>query len=265
MIASRATQQVPATGTAFDQYRSGSPSQIQTPAQKASTETSMEEILASIRRIIADDSAVAPIRASIPSPPMSRSEDNAPQPRLVRPVPAPGIAASGIQAEPAQGRTPLPGFGARNASPDINGPRFALPDTPLRQADTTFDSILRDRRPGNTRTETARPNDTRTAADSGANHGQRPGDRFSLPRPPLGQPLDQNSNIVSQSTGASVSSAFGTLSANLHPPTPEMIEQTTRDLLRPMLKSWLDDNLPVIVERLVRTEIERVARGPKQA
>jgi cell pole-organizing protein PopZ len=32
-------------------------------------------------------------------------------------------------------------------------------------------------------------------------------------------------------------------------------------MLRPMLKKWLDDNLPTIVERLVRVEIERVARG----
>ena len=28
-----------------------------------------------------------------------------------------------------------------------------------------------------------------------------------------------------------------------------------------MLRTWLDDNLPVIVEKLVRSEIERVARG----
>jgi len=28
-----------------------------------------------------------------------------------------------------------------------------------------------------------------------------------------------------------------------------------------MLKSWLDDNLPGMVERIVRAEIERVARG----
>ena len=35
-------------------------------------------------------------------------------------------------------------------------------------------------------------------------------------------------------------------------------------LLRPMLKSWLDDNLPTIVERLVRAEIERVSRGPRR-
>jgi cell pole-organizing protein PopZ len=28
-----------------------------------------------------------------------------------------------------------------------------------------------------------------------------------------------------------------------------------------MLKAWLDDNLPTMVERLVRAEIERVSRG----
>ncbi|MEC9343490.1 MAG: DUF2497 domain-containing protein [Pseudomonadota bacterium] len=31
-------------------------------------------------------------------------------------------------------------------------------------------------------------------------------------------------------------------------------------LLRPMLREWLDDNLPKLVERLVRDEIERLAR-----
>jgi len=38
------------------------------------------------------------------------------------------------------------------------------------------------------------------------------------------------------------------------------LEDMTRDLLRGMLKTWLDDNLPDLVERLVRDEIERVAR-----
>ena len=36
-----------------------------------------------------------------------------------------------------------------------------------------------------------------------------------------------------------------------------------REMLRPMLKSWLDDNLPSLVERLVRAEIQRVARGAR--
>jgi cell pole-organizing protein PopZ len=34
-----------------------------------------------------------------------------------------------------------------------------------------------------------------------------------------------------------------------------------REMLRPMLKNWLDDNLPAIVGRLVRAEIQRVARS----
>ena len=38
------------------------------------------------------------------------------------------------------------------------------------------------------------------------------------------------------------------------------IEDMTRDLLRGLLKQWLDDNLPQLVEQLVREEIERVAR-----
>ncbi len=38
------------------------------------------------------------------------------------------------------------------------------------------------------------------------------------------------------------------------------IEDITRELLRGMLRQWLDDNLPPLVERLVRDEIERVAR-----
>jgi uncharacterized protein len=39
------------------------------------------------------------------------------------------------------------------------------------------------------------------------------------------------------------------------------LEDMMREMLRPMLKSWLDDNLPSMVERLVRDEIERLKRG----
>ena len=38
------------------------------------------------------------------------------------------------------------------------------------------------------------------------------------------------------------------------------LQDTARTMLRPMLKQWLDDNLPGLVEKLVRDEIERVAR-----
>ena len=36
------------------------------------------------------------------------------------------------------------------------------------------------------------------------------------------------------------------------------IEDVVRQTLRPLLKEWLDANLPTLVERLVRAEIERV-------
>ncbi len=65
--------------------------------------------------------------------------------------------------------------------------------------------------------------------------------------------------LVSEKTNSSVSSSFKVLNASRA--VPEAIESAARDLLRPMLKQWLDDNLPTLVERLVRAEIERVARG----
>ena len=67
--------------------------------------------------------------------------------------------------------------------------------------------------------------------------------------------------LVSASTGASVSSAFNALATTMFLQNTGMVEEAMRDMLRPMLKQWLDDNLPTMVERLVRTEIERVARG----
>ena len=67
--------------------------------------------------------------------------------------------------------------------------------------------------------------------------------------------------MLSAEANASISSAFQALSASVQMTSAETIERHVRDLLRPMLKQWLDDNLPVMVERMVRAEIERVARG----
>ena len=56
-------------------------------------------------------------------------------------------------------------------------------------------------------------------------------------------------------------SAFNTLAHTVLVQNARTLEDLVREMLRPMLKSWLDDNLPNMVERLVRAEIERVARG----
>jgi cell pole-organizing protein PopZ len=66
--------------------------------------------------------------------------------------------------------------------------------------------------------------------------------------------------LLSSATTAAIGSAFTRLSetARKHEPT---LEDVVRETLRPMLKSWLDENLPSVVERMVQEEIERVTRG----
>jgi cell pole-organizing protein PopZ len=38
------------------------------------------------------------------------------------------------------------------------------------------------------------------------------------------------------------------------------IEDLVKEVMRPMIKEWLDDNLPALVERVVRREVERLSR-----
>jgi cell pole-organizing protein PopZ len=68
--------------------------------------------------------------------------------------------------------------------------------------------------------------------------------------------------MMSGDTSAAASAAFGRLGETLlsRALNERPIEDLTRDLLRTMIKQWLDDNLPDMVERLVREEIARVAR-----
>jgi cell pole-organizing protein PopZ len=58
-----------------------------------------------------------------------------------------------------------------------------------------------------------------------------------------------------------VDSAFTSLAHTVLTQNARTLDDLVKDMLRPMLKAWLDDNLPSLVERLVRAEIERVSRG----
>ena len=69
--------------------------------------------------------------------------------------------------------------------------------------------------------------------------------------------------LLSHEATEAAALSFGALSAGLDARSAELADGMVRDMLRPMLKQWLDDNLPAIVERLVRDEIQRVARGRK--
>ena len=67
--------------------------------------------------------------------------------------------------------------------------------------------------------------------------------------------------IISPSAGRQVAAAFGELSEAFAARSKKTFDDLAEEMLRPMLQDWLDNNLPILVERLVREEIERVARG----
>jgi cell pole-organizing protein PopZ len=82
------------------------------------------------------------------------------------------------------------------------------------------------------------------------------------PRPqPAPQPAMLDRTIMSSATSAAVDSAFNALAQTVLVQNARTLEDLVREMLRPLLKSWLDDNLPGMVERIVKAEIERVSRG----
>jgi uncharacterized protein len=77
-------------------------------------------------------------------------------------------------------------------------------------------------------------------------------------------PLAGIAGLLSEAAGAQVAKSFGELADVFDGLERRSVEEMAQDMLRPMLQEWLDDNLPTLVERLVREEIERVARGPRR-
>lgn len=68
--------------------------------------------------------------------------------------------------------------------------------------------------------------------------------------------------LVGDPAAAAAAAAFGALSSSLLMPADgRTLEDVVRELLRPLLKGWLDENLPGIVEAAVKAEVERIARG----
>ena len=210
-------------------------------------EPTMEEILASIRRIIADDDTTKPSpKAADPVPPPA-----APSPMAQRPEPVP----------------PPP-----RAAPVVPPPKPA-PEPAMRQADIdAMLSNLNATAPSEPVEEPPAPDildltESMAAEDESANFRTIDGqsdvvfeERPFEPEPLRGATLSREA-LLSASTTSAVNSAFNTLAHTVLVQNARTLEDLVREMLRPMLKSWLDDNLPGLVERLVRAEIERVSRG----
>lgn len=71
--------------------------------------------------------------------------------------------------------------------------------------------------------------------------------------------------IISERAGRQVAAAFDELSDAFSQTRQKSFDEMAEDMMRPMLQDWLDNNLPVLVERLVREEIDRVARGASRS
>jgi len=250
-------------------------------------EPSMEEILASIRRIIADDDAgkgstpaEAPaVKAAAPSvesrpvaaptPPAPRPApvavnkqedidammadfDSAPKaaaPAAARPADKPAVKPAFVPPpvappKPAAEKAPAPPPPAPDVLDLTEAMAAQAPSPDFRTIDGAADVVFTDRpmdqmapppEPAHRNADDARRH---FAANAGPDRG-----------------------LISAATMTAVDSAFNSLAHTVLGNNARTLEDLVKEMLRPMLKSWLDDNLPGLVERIVRAEIERVSRG----
>ena len=70
---------------------------------------------------------------------------------------------------------------------------------------------------------------------------------------------EQRRRCVPTGVNSAVYSAWNALAQTVLVEHERTLEDLVREMLRPMLRAWLDDNLPTLVERLVLVEIERIA------
>ncbi|MEZ5866662.1 MAG: DUF2497 domain-containing protein [Geminicoccaceae bacterium] len=86
----------------------------------------------------------------------------------------------------------------------------------------------------------------------------------ATPKPPA--PRDSDEGLVSAPAASASTSAFARLAkaaASSEPPKgfgDKTVETFLTDLLKPMLKDWLDQNLEGVVERVVEQEVKKLAR-----
>lgn len=179
--------------------------------EPAAGEPSMEEILASIRRIIADDNGNEAEPEPAPSP--------AAKPRADDVLDLAQVAKSVRRPEPVAFEPPEVDFGFDEVDFAMTEPEPVAPPQPP------------------------------PAAEKAPQHLQAAVEEEVVER------------LVSKDTDDAIGQHFTMLAHTVLTNNTRTLEDLVKDMLKPMLKAWLDENLPNMVERLVRAEIERVARG----
>jgi len=248
-------------------------------------EPSMEEILASIRRIIADDEAKPPAaeKAAAPEPvKVEKPAAVAPAPKpAMNDVPPSKIASAAAKTAPAapapapRAPPPAPAAAASNNQDDIDALLAGLDETTVAEEvrppapepapepevlELTDDMAVAPPTPAPSAAAASfrkvDPRDDIEFIESG-----RLAHKASSFEPAFEPAAAPKQPILAPSTVNAVESAFNALANTVLSNNARTLEDLVKEMLRPMLKSWLDDNLPALVERIVKAEIERVSRG----
>lgn len=256
-----------------------------TAASSAQREPSMEEILASIRRIIEDsDTGRKTAMEAIDTRPdiepiTTRSEPvgnivpevDAFRSELHHELPGKPISLADVQAQlataspeqrPAAPVITLAEIGVLTASEQ---PAAAAPQ-PVVERDEAVSQL----RTGWPR-EVELGSDTRADEIPGEENSvftTQPGNdmtdepaEFAIRHEPAIESAALRPALISEHTSRQVAASFEELSEAFAGRAKKTFDDMAAEMLRPMLQDWLDNNLPTLVERLVREEIERVARG----
>ena len=234
-------------------------------ASSAQREPSMEEILASIRRIIEDsDSNRRPAgeAAELQQEPV---QDVMPEVEAFRaelradPQPGPAGLAVSSQADDAPWEE-----AAAVRAPEATRPTITLAEIGNRIAEesrhdigaTAYDAANEAVEVESTPDEPGLEYESTVTEAPAALQEAAP----ALPDAPV-QAAPARPVLVSEQTSRQVAAAFEELSEAFASRSRKTFDEMAEEMLRPMLQDWLDNNLPTLVERLVREEIERVARG----
>ena len=239
-------------------------------------EPTMEEILASIRRIIADDEPAAEAKApEKPAVKAAMAEKPAAKP-------APAAAAAEESAESELNQDDIDAMLASFDAPPLPGKE---PET-KGEAEAKDEDILELKKPVAKSAEATRADvEFRDAAKNAPAQAETEEDlsgwgleaeEEAAPAPPVAvsapasvapvsaASVDDGLGLMAPESSAAVASAFSSLATTILSQNARTLDDLVQEMLRPMLKSWLDENLPAVVERLVRAEIERVSRGPRR-
>lgn len=217
-------------------------------ANEAHKEPTMEEILASIRKIIADDG---------------------PAPTAGRPV------MREVTAEPSSSR---PNFSYDNDADDLGmfeGDESDLADeiagevaeeftTEIKGPEFSFEAILGASTAREAVTPAPMP-EPEPEIDPPFQPTPRPAPRAVQPAPQPepkmpAAPRYANEPLTDAQTAESAAGALGKLISKMDLGSDNTLEGLVRELLKPMVKEWLDANLARIVEEKVEAEVQRIAR-----